>query len=410
MTTVKNITRISYKKDPEKGERGAIPRVRDWGPGVQYMSGSAGEMYADYTYYDGLYYRCLVAHTSSSASTPYALVQANTGMWTIETNFQMIATKVAFIGEGGSGWIIDGGVIYHSSGKIALNADGSITTQNGKFSVDTEGHVYAEDVDIAGTVNATSGVFRNVTLYGSVRSPFTPIINSFAEQAVDNIYSSNLASHITTTLAWTPEQSGRRMTIVGSVEITAPTGKYFYQDGHTLSTLTTSYEVVELLGFGNTATFGGWIVLNRTLYRTNYGHGRNLCPLAMGTITGTASGASLSNFDTFDGSTLSVTRLSTGKYKLTIPNSWFVRGTAYTLNGLWDYATMDSCLVMATGLGAVLGGTNAIKANVYEKKQILNPSTGAVTSAYVTFDLSDDTTENDGAVMFMIYNSTSWRD
>lgn len=407
MTVVKNITRISYKKDPEKGERGALPRVSSWAPGKTYYSGNVGEVYVDYAYYDGVYYRCKITHNSDGTNTPYALVQMNSGIWEIETGFEMVATKVAFIGSEGSGWILDNGIIYHSSGKIALNANGSLSTSNGKFIVDADGHVYASDVEVQGVLGATSGVFRNVSLYGSVRSPFKEIINSWAEQEVDNIYSNGLGGHLVTTLGWDLSQSGRKITIAGSVSIEAPANKFFYVNGKQTSTLTSDHEIIELLGFGNSTSFLGWVELNRINFRTTYGYGRPFSPLAIGTIIGSDTGATLNNCHTFDGSVLTVSRIGTGKYKLVIPNAWFRIGTVWAPST----AIIDSCLVQATGYGTIAGGTNPIKACVASKIQELDGNgygDNNIISSYISFITSDDASANDGSIMFSIFNSNAW--
>lgn len=144
MNKLKNITRIAYKRDPEKGERGAIVRITTWTPNRTYYAGVDGERFADTVYYQGLYYRCLTTHTSVSSQTPYASVQANDGRWDIDSNFEFVATKVVFVGEGAEGWVIDNGEIYHTSGNLSLTKDGCIKASNGNFEVDSEGNVYAK--------------------------------------------------------------------------------------------------------------------------------------------------------------------------------------------------------------------------------------------------------------------------
>lgn len=57
----------------------------------------------------------------------------------------MIATKVAFVGDGGEGWIIDNGEITHTSGLISLSKDGSIVTSNGRYTVDNTGKLICEE-------------------------------------------------------------------------------------------------------------------------------------------------------------------------------------------------------------------------------------------------------------------------
>jgi len=161
MAALKQITRISYKRNPEKGDpgpRGAQPRVRPWEEGLEFFCGAEGELYDDRAYYGRLYYHCLKSHKSTSANNPYASVQAKDGVWEVDSSFRFMATSVGFIGEGADGWIIDNGVITHTSGKLSLTKEGAIVSSNGKFKVDAEGNLYAESGTFAGflKVNFTS--------------------------------------------------------------------------------------------------------------------------------------------------------------------------------------------------------------------------------------------------------------
>lgn len=169
MTKLKNITRIAYKREPEKGERGAVSRVTDWVEGVVYCSGTSGETFADIVYYRGLYYRCIKTHTSTSKNNPYASTQLGSKLWTVESNFALVATKVAFVGEGAEGWIIENGVIRHTSGTIELTADGAIKAgANSEFVVTPDGKLAA-----------ASGTFD-----GYVRTRFIHILYSDAIRGI----------------------------------------------------------------------------------------------------------------------------------------------------------------------------------------------------------------------------------
>ena len=257
------------------------------------------------------------------------------------------------------------------------------------FQVLQDGTFKATKAYIEGEIHATKGSFKNVDVFGSFRSPFVLISDSFTEQNSDNLYSQYLGSHLVATLPWTNESSGRRVTVIGSVSISAPSGKYFFEDGRTHSELSTSYEVVELLGWGG-STFQGWIVLNRTMFKTNYGHGRKIQPLAFGRVKGTSSSATI-KYWSFDGSKLTVQRNATGKYTLYVPNNWFY--------------SSDYCFVLATGIGFSEGSTTApIKVTVTAKNIV---SSG---SSYITFITSDDASANDGTFEFMLYNASTWDD
>lgn len=157
MIKAKHITRIAYKQQPEKGEKGALPRVSEWTANFKYFAGNAGEVFADYVYYNGAYYRCMETHTSIDGQHPYFLVSNNSTKWATETDYKFLASKVIFVGNATSGWIIDNGRIYHSSGKIELSSDGSIKTSNGNFSVDADGNVEAKAGKFIGEIQGSSG-------------------------------------------------------------------------------------------------------------------------------------------------------------------------------------------------------------------------------------------------------------
>lgn len=133
MTALKKVTRISLKRDPEAGERGAMPRMRKFAVGVKYMSGAAGEQFKDYVMYNGAWYGCVVTHTPTSTN-PYD----DSSRWEVETSFAFLATECIIIGSDGQGWILSEGRITHSLGKVTLNSDGSANF-NDKCKISSEG-------------------------------------------------------------------------------------------------------------------------------------------------------------------------------------------------------------------------------------------------------------------------------
>ena len=164
MIKAKHITRIAYKQQPEKGDkgdRGAIRRVSEWVSGTTYYCGADGEPYQDVVIYNGVYYLC--EKTNNVTATPYQLVGWGADLWSVVSDYKFVCTKGLFIGTGSQGWIADEGRIYHTSGKIELSADGSIKTSNGNFKVDAEGNLTA----VSGTF---SGILcsRFTTLNGNV--------------------------------------------------------------------------------------------------------------------------------------------------------------------------------------------------------------------------------------------------
>lgn len=269
----------------------------------------------------------------------------------------------------------------------------NIFSKDGKFKTTEDGTVYGKDAVFEG------GTFNDVLLQGSLRNPFVretdSVIIGGKQSTHDNVAAiSEGGGYITAgVLEWDVNQSGRRMCITnyrwgskisqGSIQYTAPTGKYFYENGVSTNKLTLSRECVELMGYGTTTQFYGWIVLNRIDLMTSSRYGRFLKCLAMGMVTGTNSGASIS-YKTFDGSTMGVSRLAEGQYQLSFSGSWFYSG--------------NDCMAMLTGYGFSYGdGTAPIKPTI----------TGKGTT-YLTVHTSDDSTRNDGSFMFMIFNMNDW--
>lgn len=247
--------------------------------------------------------------------------------------------------------------------------------------------------DKDGNLKAKGGTFTDIIIQGSMRSPFVRETDSIViggEQSThDNVVPiASGGGWITAgSLEWGVEQSGRRMCIAnyrwgssiteGQIEYSAPTGKYFYEDGITKSSIHLSRECVELMGYGTSTQFYGWIVLNRINLGTNSRYGRKLNVLAQGVVSGYSSGASIS-YKSFDDTTLSVSRLDVGKYRITMPSAW----------GL----VADSYMVMMTGYGSGL-----------MKASLLARST-----TYFDVEVSDDSTRNDGSFMFQIINLNDW--
>ena len=247
--------------------------------------------------------------------------------------------------------------------------------------------------DKDGNLKAKGGTFTDIIIQGSMRSSFVRETDSIViggEQSThDNVVPiASGGGWITAgSLEWGVEQSGRRMCIAnyrwgssiteGQIEYSAPTGKYFYEDGIAKSSIHLSRECVELMGYGTSTQFYGWIVLNRINLGTNSRYGRKLNVLAQGVVSGYSSGASIS-YKSFDDTTLSVSRLDVGKYRITMPSAW----------GL----VADSYMVMMTGYGSGL-----------MKASLLARST-----TYFDVEVSDDSTRNDGSFMFQIINLNDW--
>lgn len=250
--------------------------------------------------------------------------------------------------------------------------------------------------DSAGNIKANGGTFTDILIQGSLRSPFVRETDSIViggkQSTHDNVVSIASGGGWVTvgTLEWGVEQSGRRMCIAnyrwgseittGSIEYSAPSGKYFYEDGTQKEAISLSRECVELMGYGTSTQFYGWIVLNRINLMTTSKYGRKLNVLAQGIVTGYSSGASISYKSYDNASTLSVSRQGTGKYRVNFPSNWGLITGSY--------------IVMMTGYGSGL-----MKATLLE----------AGTSYFIA-EVSDDSSANDGSFMFQIINLNDWFD
>mgnify|MGYP000375013444 FL=1 len=248
--------------------------------------------------------------------------------------------------------------------------------------------------DSAGNIKANGGTFTDILIQGSLRSPFVRetdyIVIGGKQSTHDNVVPIASGGGWVTvgTLEWGVEQSGRRMCIAnyrwgseittGSIEYSAPSGKYFYEDGTQKKAISLSRECVELMGYGTSTQFYGWIVLNRINLMTTSKYGRKLNVLAQGIVTGYSSGASISYKSYDNASTLSVSRQGTGKYRVNFPSNWGLITGSY--------------IVMMTGYGSGL-----MKATLLE----------AGTSYFIA-EVSDDSSANDGSFMFQIINLNDW--
>lgn len=249
--------------------------------------------------------------------------------------------------------------------------------------------------DKDGNLKAKGGTFTNVKITGSLRNPFSEANDSFDVDYSDNVVLlSSGGGWITSySLPWDLEQSGRRICIVnyrwgntisfGFASISAPAGKYFFENGISKSELQMSREVIELMGYGDNKTFFGWIVLRRINMMTTARYGRSLNILAQGIVSGDSSGASIS-YKSFDDGKLSVSRLGEGQYRVNVPSNWGLIAGSY--------------IVMATGKGYSSGSSSApIKATVVNLQ-----------STYFDIDTSDDASRNDGSFIFQIINLNDW--
>lgn len=368
---------------------------------------------SDPTYYYFLIGSLSSAITDTDGKRPARLIALTYGATTINGRF--ITTGRVQTGDGSTYIDLDNNQFrigntsraieynVNNSGAVKItNATVEIKNTSGQTMVyfsgtDGSGQLAKGNItwDEAGNIKAKGGTFTNVKVTGSLRNPFTEADDSFDTDYSDNVVLiSSGGGWITAySLPWDLGQSGRRICIVnyrwgntissGWAAISAPTGKYFYENGISKSELQMSREVIELMGYGDNKTFFGWIVLRRINMMTTSRYGRNLNILAQGTVSGYSSGASIS-YKSFDDGKLSVSRLGEGRYRVNVPSNWGLIAGSY--------------IVMATGQGYSAGSSTApIKATVTNFQ-----------STYFEVDTSDDASRNDGSFMFQIINLNDW--
>lgn len=173
---------------------------------------------------------------------------------------------------------------------------------------------------------------------------------------------------------------------IGASSSSAPIDMCFYEDGMKRKSITVSRQCVILKGYGTATTFLGYIVVNRIDLAPTREYGRHTKCLAMGVVS--YSGSVGISYTTFDGRTLSVSRTSTGLYKVTIPKSWNIQE--------------GKLIVMASTLGDIYNGSNPLYAGVHS----IEVNGGVVTG--FSLQCGDDTSRNDGSVQFMIFNRADW--
>lgn len=364
-----------------KGDRGpALRGPQAWSDcavGYMFQSGASGEEYKDVVLYGGYYYSCIKSHTKTASNYPRSATDTNSGLWQLADPVEMVATKIllaqyALVKNLG----VEAIDMKDANGNIIFQAkDGNVTCNSGTF---------------------TNGTFTNVKVIGSIRNPFNLANDSFDVDYSDNVamLSSGGGWLDAYSMPWDVSQNGRRLTIVnykwggtmaqGQAEISAPNGKYFFEDGIQKSKLKVSREIVEMIGYGTTTEFYGWIVLNRIDLMTSQKYGHCLKALAFGTVSGGNSSSNTSiTSNTFDGSKLTVARQSEGLYRVFFPSTWFT----YTSN----------CRVILTGRGVCYGASSPVKATMH-----------SLGNGYFDVVVSDDATRNDGSFDFIIYNGSDF--
>lgn len=335
---------VPVNRDGAEGKTGRLPvPYGEYSPAVTY---TATDRIAPYVLCGKQYYimNKTTSVTGLNPARDYAEKGQNATWILLESYkaafYEVIMAQLGLIGKA----VFYDEYMYSQYGKNGTTA----VANEGNYGIPTEaggsfepnmllnfltGYFRCNNVDISGKVNATSGIFENVKVLGSVSSPFTTPDDSFDVNLSDNIalISSGGGWLWAYSLPWDVSQSGRKICITnyrwgnsiaeGAASITAPSGKYFFEDGISKKNITVNREVIELLGYGTQTTFYGWIVLARNNLMTKYGYGRRLNVLAYGRTNNYSMNTSY--YKTWDGKTITMEKSGTGRYVITLPSGWF---------------------------------------------------------------------------------------
>lgn len=249
----------------------------------------------------------------------------------------------------------------------------------------------------SGLMCAKEGLLERMTTEGLTskltRNPFVTIVDSFEGVTEDMVYMPAGSFSSDVELDWSTLSSGRRMILIGGISASAPTGKYFFENGHKLSSLEVSQEAVELVGLGTDAEFFGWIVISRTLFQVSKNYGRQLNTVALGRIS--AEGTLLNSRVAY-GKTGDIVVKHTGKgiYTITLPLEWF-RST-------------NEIHISVTGYGNVSFEVAGDARDEYPIYANVNSIERTDTDYVITMKTCGNGVLNDGSFFFEIHNINQW--
>lgn len=385
------------------GLPGCIHRQSEWVVGVEYRNDEAltsGTRYLDIAIVTTgantfNAYKCLKTHVSSTS-----IPVTNTTYWQkfntlqpVYTPFIIAPNAILHFMQGNQLLIMKSDNKTVAAGLVGGNYPlwvGASTPSSAPFKVSITGIMTAEGAIVK------NSILQNVKITGTVRQPWSrsgiyiSVGGSGETMSFDNIAAGASGGwgdgSINSMVTWTLADSGRIMrianwkfdgeTFTGTVDVTAPSGKYFFEDGIQKTKLTLSREVIELMGYGDSSNFYGWIVLNRVDFMTTKRYGS--CKKVL--FSGDVSNGTMILQKTFDGSKLTSSRISTGYYQVNLPYS--IPHNEYTIH---------------------LTGYTCVRGN-----NIIYASVSVQNANYFTVYTGDDSSPNDGGFTYEVISTADW--
>ena len=283
---------------------------------------------------------------------------------------------------------------------IEINGTGSFT-----------GNITATNGQFSGTVNATSGNIKNVTVSKFTSSWDLP--DGLNLDEYDNtlvMVPQNTGDNL---LPIGVENAGRIITILnsesqdlstdvsGQALISIPNGFFIYEYGVRKKKLYVSNEIVRLIGYGNSTTFYGWIVISRMDVLTNGLYGNSKKVLVEGMTLGSTENDPTYNVpieshyftNTFNETpTKEITippmvcnRTSKGVYKVTIPSS------------ITDRLGYSQYMVSLTARGVS-----------YQNELPVNATLLYVNNTNFTVAITDSNGYCDGGFYYQLFSTRDW--
>lgn len=272
----------------------------------------------------------------------------------------------------------NGTVMYSFSG-----VDGSGRLAKGNIAWDKDGKI-----------KATGGTFENVLINGAIRTPFRDGYYVLSDDGPISVSTLGLQNNnnvvipipgggwqTAVVIPFSSEYNGFRAIIMndnwgsdtsgGTLSHTAPSGKYYFENGVKKNTLEIPRNSgVEIIGYGEGNNFKGWIVLNR-IYKSDHDNGFPLHVMFYGMVRND----SLVKIKKYHDESITFSKLSTGKYRITFGQA---------------FSDKNNYTVILTGFAEGTGRYASVSAQE---------------TTYFDVYTGDDDSPNDGGFQFMVLSS-----